>query len=345
MPTPPDQRRPGEADRAAAEPAVTTIAAYRKRTRQLAQRYLRTKTDDAETRASPGPYGADPMSLITWLASRKPELARSTWTQYRAALLYCLRTDGHETAAARLERISPDGTKKKAAQTSARKRRSLPTEKRMRLEGWLRAVGSATGHATAAWLEAGVLTGLRVTEWATATEIASDAAPALIVQNAKTSASRGNGRTRTLPLDHLTPGQLIVVRAHLARCGQMNAVGRYGDFYRACSELLLDANRALWPRHKLHYTLSSARHQFAANAKRQGNTKAGVASLMGHRSDATAGHHYGRAVSGERGGRGRVPRVIAAQAATVQVTAKTRRPAPAPMRQDATTKPHPRRGG
>ena len=53
-------------------------------------------------------------------------------------------------------------------------------------------------------------------------------------------------------------------------------------------------------------TLYSARHQFAADAKAAGLSKAEIAALMGHRSIETAGEHYGRRSAGWTGDPDRV---------------------------------------
>jgi integrase len=61
------------------------------------------------------------------------------------------------------------------------------------------------------------------------------------------------------------------------------------------------ATRACFGKRKRYPTLYSLRHQFAANAKACGLTKAEIAALMGHASEDTAGRHYARRTTGHTG--------------------------------------------
>src|SRR5579862_8806646 len=109
-----------------------TLQMYRNRTRQLALRYLA----EGGIRG-PGPEGADAGSLVRWLEVRKPDLAGSTWGQYRAALMRTLRDDGFADAADRLQTMTRTGTRRKGTQTSATKRKRFPTQVRDRVIAWL----------------------------------------------------------------------------------------------------------------------------------------------------------------------------------------------------------------
>jgi hypothetical protein len=316
--TPPSHQSIDAAASKRAPPSQPTIAFYRDRTRQLAIRYLLSGGPNGATgNHGIGPHGVDPLGLVQWLIGRKPELARSTWGQYRAAVLYCLIADHHPEPASVLAASRRDGAKPKGSATSATKKKRLPSADRERLQNWLHAIGTTMGEATACWIEAGMLTGLRPVEWATAEETTESGGAALLVQNAKMSDIRANGPTRTIPLDHLDVRQLTVIRTHLLAARTVQRAGVFNKFYNQCSDVLREANRALWPRRRQKYTLTSGRHQFSANAKRQ-HGAAGVAALMGHASEESAGHHYGRRASGESGSRGPVPRTVDQEVATVR---------------------------
>ena len=72
----------------------------------------------------------------------------------------------------------------------------------------------------------------------------------------------------------------------------------YDYFYNGCAIALYKACRQCWPRRKRHITLYSTRHQFSANAKSSGFSRAEIAAMMGHAVDITATIHYGRKQAG-----------------------------------------------
>ena len=68
------------------------------------------------------------------------------------------------------------------------------------------------------------------------------------------------------------------------------------------SRRLSTAVSKLWPTRKMKPTLYSGRHQFAANLKAAGYSRAEIAALMGHATDETAGQQYGRKKAGRKTG-------------------------------------------
>ena len=95
---------------------------------------------------------------------------------------------------------------------------------------------------------------------------------------------------------------------------------RLGDYMKY-------ATRRCFGKRGKYPSLYSLRHQFSADAKGSGFTKAEVAALLGHGSDATAGTHYARGVSGESAVR---VAPVASQVLSVRAKAKTFQPKPKP---------------
>jgi integrase len=75
----------------------------------------------------------------------------------------------------------------------------------------------------------------------------------------------------------------------------------FEQYYMRCRKALQRACRQIWPRRESHITLYSGRHQFCANLKAVGRSRAEVAYAMGHGSEETAAAHYGKRRSGWRG--------------------------------------------
>lgn len=150
------------------------------------------------------------------------------------------------------------------------------------------------------WLKSGLLTGLRPIEWKNTKFILYQNLPALSVENAKHTNGRGNGPTRTLLLEELSVSELKVIKEHLSNVRTFTSIGEdgYDFFYSGCAYALNKVCRKIWPRRLKHITLYSTRHQFSANAKSSGFSKAEVAALMGHAVDITATIHYGKKVGG-----------------------------------------------
>lgn len=307
--------RPGNSEVQLSRSPVTQER-YTTRCRQLVKRYLR----EGGVSIDAGLWGADPDDFVKWLAARRSELAKSTWGQYRAAVLYILEIYGLAAAHAYLASINRTDSKKRSSATSGAKRKRCPIADLQKLIRWLQALQTMWGPATALWLWASYWTGLRPIEWASAEyvddHILCDHKPALVVVNAKRTNGRSNGYARLIPLAHLTSEQIDDIRTHLSAIRTAAKSGLYEHMYDNCSRALKAANRACWPRRASSITLTSARHQFTANAKQQ-LPPSSVAALLGHRSAETAQSTYGRRASAQTGAAGAVPTPVPAQVATV----------------------------
>lgn len=145
------------------------------------------------------------------------------------------------------------------------------------------------------WLWVGVLTGLRPNEWAHTTWVPDG--PSLVVRNAKHTNGRGNGPERTLHLRTLLPAEQEAIHSMVDLAA---ATPDFAALYARIRKNIYRVAKRCFPRRTHIPSLYSARHQWAANAKKV-YTKREVAALAGHASAETAGIHYARRRYGEAG--------------------------------------------
>ena len=155
--------------------------------------------------------------------------------------------------------------------------------------------GSRQTYAPAArlWLWVGILTGLRPKEWEGAS--LDESGLVLRVRNAKQGNGRGNGTHRHLRLHRMMPDEQNAIRQ------MVDLIAASPDFpllYARVRKIVWRTAKRCWPRRTQRPSLYSARHQWAANAKRI-YSKRVVAALAGHASEETAGIHYARKSRGE----------------------------------------------
>jgi hypothetical protein len=237
-----------------------------------------------------GDWKADPLDAarrIT-LQGETSSWSKATWRIYRAALHYYLESSGYQEAADWIRYARPEFTMTREARTSQKKQKGLAPEEADALTAALAASTSRYARAARIWLQAGILTGLRPSEWREAHF--DPEAEILTVMNAKATNGRGNGPMRRLRLRNLTRGEREVIQE------MIRVVQEHADFrklYGGVRKVLFMAARRVWPRRKLRISLYSSRHQWVANAKRVYDRRT-VAALAGHASAETAGHHYAR---------------------------------------------------
>ncbi len=174
-----------------------------------------------------------------------------------------------------------------------KKQKSLPASDLLALDRDIAARRTRYADVARLWLWAGVLTGLRPGEWRE-TALSADGLT-LIVRNAKHSNGRANGSHRHLHLDAMSPDE----RAAIARMVDLSAAtDNFTRLYHRVRKIVRESAKRCWPQRLRRPSLYSARHQWAANAKRV-YSKRVVAALAGHASEATAGIHYARRQKGE----------------------------------------------
>lgn len=246
----------------------------------------------------------DLRSLPLWLANKKKELSKSSFRQYKAALLHYLGQVVTEEAAQAIDMLddmSSAGSKKKGSHTSAKKLKRFKSKDIQRYDTWL--VNNAHlkwSTLVRSWLVAGLITGLRPIEWLDAEVLDVDDEQGLRVINAKQTHGRAHGYDRILLLGHISLKLRVAIEHHIFLVQQaVQNVGDHVKFYAAISSFVTYTVRCCWARRAKYPTLYSLRHQCSANLKKAGYSKAEIAAIMGHATDATAGSHYAKKVSGE----------------------------------------------
>jgi integrase len=249
--------------------------------------------------------------VSTWLA-HEGSWAPRTARLYRSAILFVLMDQGYpelEEARQRLNRQDQDGDAwvhdrdqirrqqrylRRHPRTSAQKAKYFSEEDALHLLEALGKARSEWSDATATWISANVLTGLRPGEWQRARVQQNDAGEeVLTVTNAKWTNGRAHGADRTLVLDGLTAGQRAVILRQIEITSSFVRLDQFPHYYKQCRQLLQRIADRLWPDRLRHPTLSTGRHVFTANAKSVFG-KIEVAAMLGHASVESAGMHYAR---------------------------------------------------
>jgi hypothetical protein len=240
---------------------------------------------------------------ITWHDLR-PFISASTDRQYKAALKQHLREHPSEDDVDRvvMELLDPeqglseiehddrlaDQRKRNLVEPRGSQQRARyisPADWQILIVA-LCASCSQAGKLAALWLASTRCTGLRPCEW----ETARREGVTLIVQNAKATNGRSHGPTREIFVGGLDPMQLRMVDS-LLEIMSMVPAGAFVDLYNRVRDLVADVGRRSLSKRSTYPTLYSARHLFAAEAKRE-LTRIEVAALMGHRSIASAAQSY-----------------------------------------------------
>ena len=305
--------------------APETMEQYAKRASQIYHRYLRANGYPAETNIE----SLDMIAFIGWFMTLKATLKPGSWRMYRQSIYRFLRSmpEGqddvneamsileHDTAIRSADALSGKKPKnenftcvdgKERNRSSSKKEKRFPEKDMDRIIHYLRH-GSRSSRAIQleTWLKAGIITGLRPSEWqATQISIIPDETTIhgrrawLFVINAKATNGRGSGVVRTLDLSRL-PNDLLQIVARQSENGRKWYIdGTFEKEQKETANLLSQIVHRMWPKRKYHYSLYSCRHQAVANWKSFGMSKMEIACLSGHRSIETATERYGRRTAG-----------------------------------------------
>lgn len=245
----------------------------------------------------------DVITTTGWLIGKRASIARATWRQYKAVLIFelqhqvlippvetaiidCLKSLTAETQA---------GAVKSTDRTSGSKQKRFPLAERQRIFLELFRSRSKSTEALRHFIVATCACGLRPEEWRVAHLKDAEAgfAVKLIIENAKATNGRAHGETRTLRWAQMNHDLRHSIESTIALAHAFSTDDEYEVFRKQLQELLRQIDRKLWARRKTHYTLYSCRHQFAAEAKLAFSPDE-VGAMMGHASDETATKHYGR---------------------------------------------------
>lgn len=264
-------------------------------------------------------YQIDPMEippeeLVADLKQRASTLSKNSVRQYKAALRLWLISQGAADALADIDssKLCNNGVK-----ATKRSIKGIKRDDWVRLISYIKKLDKNCGQYKAGIMLISMLyTGLRPAEWERATLVKLSRAGAaeyawaksltgtgpifaLHVFNAKNTNGRGGDGERHVPV----PSEAIpFVKKNLAFIAKHFAAGRpFGSYKSVCKSSASVLMRTAFPRRSEHYSLYSARHQFAAEMKSR-LSKIAVADLMGHGSDTTAGRSYARATQSWNGG-------------------------------------------
>lgn len=261
-----------------------------------------------------------PQQMAATFLDNEPDWSEHTVRAYRAALVFVFSEIGGEDVKEAIDmiyHISDDGEwqmqmrekvkaerkkrKRNSPRTSSQKAKRMTPDDLVKLREELDRSWSKWAKQTQTWFFAGVLTGLRPTEWQTA-ELSTDktGGKILIVRNAKNTNGRSHSATRTLKLGKMLPANVAIIESQIQSAQSFVRLGNFEVFYFNCRRLLCMAADRIWPRRLKHPTLYTARHLFSADAKTKFD-RIGVAALMGHASTDTAYHHYGKRHTGTGG--------------------------------------------
>lgn len=278
--------------------STSTVNAYKGRALNLAKQCRRELgMNNSES--------LDYRRFVGWLISNRRRLSKSSWRQYKAAVVFFLQktTKAYsdsvaEEALEELLQVGSEECSKRGRQTSSNKLKKFTAQDHKRIQDYLDEKPIRWGQDLGRWIEVGILTGLRPHEWKDAELTNNGKEDILVVLNAKATNGRANGEKRTLILDGLGKSELQLIKDHLERCRVWKNAGQFGYYQQAVAGAMGRIARILWPKRRQRVTLYSTRHQFAANAKACGFLQEEIAAMMGHGVDITAKKHYGRKVAG-----------------------------------------------
>ena len=248
---------------------------------------------------------ADPRQIAAWLKQNRFEFSRNTFRQYKSSLIYyfvsVLKTPEAYEAAEFLLPLTSELSIKKSTKTSAKKSKHISQTNFDKLISYLLSTKHKYAMIVIYWLQAGLLCGLRPSEWNNTELVDYNGLPSLEVANGKNTNGRANGKKRILILSKLTNEELEIIKQHLYNIKSQNLSNEEFDgFVNRCGSFLSVANKTVFGDKRKHITLYSSRHQFSANAKASNLSKSEVAALMGHAVDNTAILHYGKKKFGKK---------------------------------------------
>ena len=257
-----------------------------------------------------GEIPVGPAEVAKWFTMIAKRVGKNTLRVYRAALICHIEKmalDGiyeQQESERSIETLRFVQSEHAANLTSSSKAKSASEDE---IERLIDRLGKSAGYgATCASLmfRASVLAGLRPIEWFTATiepfhpdgMEPSDQhgdythGGVLTVQNAKNTNGRASGDTRKLWIPPGAKTELVIETISYIKNLLVNGHDKSAIMKNVQKSIRIAKVKTRSGRRVSLYT---ARHQFSANMKTQGDQDM-VAALMGHASSDTAGLHYGK---------------------------------------------------
>ena len=277
-------------------PTRTTVteARYRAIFESLVQQYEKTRN---------GSTPFDSLALVSWLGERRPQLAKRTWWLYKAATKTVLAArhkqgEDHHLALTALAEMTAAPCPKNTGRTASKKDKKLSQQDLLTLCLYLENRPGIWGERTKLWLLAGYCTGLRPLEWTQCDWTDIDGHKTLRVVNAKATNGRAHGTHRHIILAGWDQAVIDTLHEHILSLQTFAREHSYYTYYDNCRDAMYRASLACFPNRKKRPSLYSARHQFAADMKRQHPAQL-AAALMGHSTDHTAQRLYAQSRHGE----------------------------------------------
>ena len=244
--------------------------------------------------------------FVGWLVANRNLYAYATWRQYKSSALFVLQELNEPYIQEVIDFLKNSAQTIDAKERQLVKRSSAKKQERVSVSDFSSLVSAIDSKviksdyllALKSWMSAGILTGLRPTEWATS-QFVDGSDPVLIVNNAKNTNGRAHGDQRIIHLKNLSQKERDHIKYQVANANNWHGKGEYKRYYDNCASLLTRLGKFLWPRRKERPSLYSFRHQFCADAKATGLTLEEIAALMGHAVDDTATVHYAKRMVGK----------------------------------------------
>ena len=261
-----------------------------------------------------------PLQIFQHVLSKKADIARDTWRQYKNATVFVLshlkEADAKELAE-KLSAESNDGTLPKAVGTSSAKRKNISEALEIELRNALSAAArnDPTGDVLVmyTYVETILATGMRPVELSGAllikdeedmfdhdidTASYSGGLPMVRVRNAKATQGRSFGQYRHIDCTNLTETQLLHIEAALGFASAKKLNDKededYKEFYSRLRKMFYRFTSKHLGRDGKNVTFYTFRHQCIADLKHAGLKLHEIAAIVGHGSDATSVRHYGK---------------------------------------------------
>jgi integrase len=289
------------------EKSDKTIASYLERSAQIVARFTR------ETGLC---VFKDQFRFEMWLSQKKTTWTQSTWRRYKAGLIVWCDKEDYASLKIALKNTSNEGCKDDKCRLPAKERKTSGKRAKKVSDEELKTIKNATKSLPkrSYWAREGMsvfftclYTGMRPCELETA-EIIPGEFPGdevIKITNGKQDKERAHGEFRHLTITDFPSSWKADIRKQLSRSKRTrNATGHkisHKTYIHHAGIGFSNLIQRLFPNKDLHITIYTARHQFSANAKRNGKSREQVAAMMGHRTTRTAGLHYGKRRSGSLG--------------------------------------------
>lgn len=303
-----------------------TIDAYLNRGNQLWRKAIKELHINA--------YEMTPVKYICWLEGKLPELMPSSRRQYIAStrcmldamlhqatdddVKYELMTTLEYALAMKSEKYNPAVPTKKPwrGNTSSQKSKKFSDEEFELFLSEVKKLKWKWSMYAAVWIAANRLVGLRPSEWRNVV-LKEGNSIILEVGNGKHTNGRANGEFRHIDITDLSKNELVIIKRQLKLASKFaTTVADWNAYYGGVRQAIYRIARRIQGDQRKYLSFYSTRHQFSADAKASGMSKAEVAALMGHASDKTATSHYGKK---KHGGSGFRVKPDANEVATVRI--------------------------